>query len=407
MVSSVIAALSSAYSFKPKEQRIDVSGDHKFIAPDFSTDYRGPCPALNALANHGYIPRNGIASVEQIVKASTEVFGIEKDFATFTATYGIAFAASPNLKNLSIGAAVRPGDVPSDLRVGLSTRPQGLSLTHVGLEHDASPTRMDLYEKGSNGNNYDLSPSLFQQLLHRQEGIAEHKVNYNIKVLAHHRFQRIQDSIANNADFFLQPFSGCFFQGNSYAVIYRAFANHSVEHPMGRLDRKTLMSFFGVYKDGDRLKYNKGGERIPDIWYRRPHDDPYDIKKANNDLLEMGEYHPELIDEYCAGSNLAGADEQKTYAAIDMNKLTNGTYKSSTLRDGYNLSCAAFTTSVQTAPWWLSRYYSKLGTMVMPRLLATLQPLTGALGCKVLGGTLDETLFQVFPGFKESLNVPQ
>jgi len=26
-------------------------------------DVRGACPGLNALANHGYMPRNGIASV--------------------------------------------------------------------------------------------------------------------------------------------------------------------------------------------------------------------------------------------------------------------------------------------------------------------------------------------------------
>lgn len=41
-----------------------VTGDHAFIAPNFTAgDQRGPCPGLNALANHGYIPRNGVVSV--------------------------------------------------------------------------------------------------------------------------------------------------------------------------------------------------------------------------------------------------------------------------------------------------------------------------------------------------------
>lgn len=64
---STITAFSSAYGFNPKEQRIDVNGEHRFIAPDLKKDYRGPCPALNALTNHGYIPRNGIASTDQII----------------------------------------------------------------------------------------------------------------------------------------------------------------------------------------------------------------------------------------------------------------------------------------------------------------------------------------------------
>lgn len=41
-----------------------VSGDHEFQMPDYDAgDVRGPCPGLNALSNHGYLPRNGIASV--------------------------------------------------------------------------------------------------------------------------------------------------------------------------------------------------------------------------------------------------------------------------------------------------------------------------------------------------------
>jgi hypothetical protein len=64
---SSIATSSSAYGFKPEEQRIDVTGEHRFIPPNLKKDYRGPCPALNAMANHGYLPRNGIASTEQIV----------------------------------------------------------------------------------------------------------------------------------------------------------------------------------------------------------------------------------------------------------------------------------------------------------------------------------------------------
>lgn len=41
-----------------------VTGEHAFVAPDFASgDQRGPCPGLNALANHGYIPHDGVVSV--------------------------------------------------------------------------------------------------------------------------------------------------------------------------------------------------------------------------------------------------------------------------------------------------------------------------------------------------------
>ena len=39
--------------------------------------------ALNTLANHGYIPRNGSASVEQIHRGVMEAFNVEHDFAAF------------------------------------------------------------------------------------------------------------------------------------------------------------------------------------------------------------------------------------------------------------------------------------------------------------------------------------
>lgn len=43
-----------------------VTGEHEFQPPNFENgDQRGPCPGLNALANHGYIPRHGVVSVSQ------------------------------------------------------------------------------------------------------------------------------------------------------------------------------------------------------------------------------------------------------------------------------------------------------------------------------------------------------
>ena len=41
-----------------------VSGKHAFQPPNFAKgDQRGPCPGLNALANHGYMSRDGVVGV--------------------------------------------------------------------------------------------------------------------------------------------------------------------------------------------------------------------------------------------------------------------------------------------------------------------------------------------------------
>lgn len=65
--------LGVAPGFDAAAQRIDVSGEHAFVQPDFAAgDQRGPCPGLNALANHNYLPHNGWASLTQFVDATNK-----------------------------------------------------------------------------------------------------------------------------------------------------------------------------------------------------------------------------------------------------------------------------------------------------------------------------------------------
>ena len=52
--------------FDAADQYVNVApgSTNEFIAPT-STDERGPCPGLNAAANHGFLPRSGITTIEQ------------------------------------------------------------------------------------------------------------------------------------------------------------------------------------------------------------------------------------------------------------------------------------------------------------------------------------------------------
>lgn len=47
-----------APGFNAKTQYISNTGQYKWVKPGPS-DQRGPCPGLNAFANHNYIPHNG------------------------------------------------------------------------------------------------------------------------------------------------------------------------------------------------------------------------------------------------------------------------------------------------------------------------------------------------------------
>lgn len=56
--------------FDASTQYVSTAGDHAFVPPNFEAgDQRGPCPGLNALANHFYLPHSGVADIPTIVNA--------------------------------------------------------------------------------------------------------------------------------------------------------------------------------------------------------------------------------------------------------------------------------------------------------------------------------------------------
>ncbi|KAJ3500794.1 heme-thiolate peroxidase [Agrocybe chaxingu] len=155
------------------------------LRPD---DIRGPCPGLNTLASHGYLPRNGVATPAQIINAVQEGFNMENTLAIFV-TYA-AHLVDGNLITdlLSIGhkTPLTGPDPPAPATVG------GLN-THAVFEGDASD---DFF-----GNNHDFNETLFEQFVDFSNRYGGGK--YNLTVAAELRFKRIQDSIATNPQFSL------------------------------------------------------------------------------------------------------------------------------------------------------------------------------------------------------------
>lgn len=63
--------LGASPGFSADAQRISVTGANAFVAPG-PGDIRGPCPGLNALANHNYIPHNGVPTFAQAIAGTTK-----------------------------------------------------------------------------------------------------------------------------------------------------------------------------------------------------------------------------------------------------------------------------------------------------------------------------------------------
>jgi hypothetical protein len=199
--------------FDAAAQYVDTTGEHAWKAPG-KYDQRGPCPGLNAMANHGYLPHNGIGTIDQFIGSVMKVFGVGLDFATVLAVYPAV--TSGNLVSFSIGG---PDSRVSTL--GLLGQPQGLSGSHSesiyphvfhprlqGLtnkidkfEGDSSPTRNDLY---LTGNAYDLDIGRFQALY----DAGKQKDNYDLQLLTDQRYAARQAGIHENPYYVQAPFSG-------------------------------------------------------------------------------------------------------------------------------------------------------------------------------------------------------
>ncbi|KAJ6592660.1 Chloroperoxidase [Mycena capillaripes] len=125
--------------------------DHPFIAPG-PNDQRGP--AVNTLANHGYIPRNGIATFEELILGQVEGFNLDFNAAAGIATFAMLTRGNPFINKVSIGG-VSPLIPPLPGKIDGPT--VGGIAKHGRFEGDASMTRADAFL----GDNRDFQEDLY------------------------------------------------------------------------------------------------------------------------------------------------------------------------------------------------------------------------------------------------------
>ncbi|CAE7068000.1 unnamed protein product [Rhizoctonia solani] len=116
---------------------MDSSLGHEFQAPT-PEDSRSPCPALNAAANHNYLPHSGKnLGFFQLFKAVRELYGLSYPLAAILSIGGILLCGSKGKLDLAQLAK------------------------HNKIEHDGSLAHEDL----ADGDNKNVSPRLVDQLV--------------------------------------------------------------------------------------------------------------------------------------------------------------------------------------------------------------------------------------------------
>ncbi|KAH7336707.1 Chloroperoxidase [Rhexocercosporidium sp. MPI-PUGE-AT-0058] len=375
---------------------VDVFGDHAFRAPDFDAgDQRGPCPGLNALANHGYIGRDGVTTVIEATSAINKVYGMGIDLAGILALLATVFVGDIVSLNpsFSIGGETKKVQNILGNALGLLGTPRGLEGSHNIIESDSSNTRNDLYVTG------DVSTLQMDQFMEWYNMSTDPVGNYSMDLASERAMIRFEQTVAENPYFYYGPYTGMLARNAGFIFAGRLFANYSPEYPEGLLTKKIVKSFFGISGDEGNFTYNYGWERIPQNWYRIPAD--YGLVGLNLDVISFVLKYPQL------GSVGGNTGTVNSFTGLDLGNITGGVYNTGTLLENNNLICFAFEVVKLLSPNSLSTLFSVIEVplkMVTDTLGSTLLNLS----CPELneltagGGDFLDGLKEMFPGVKKS-----
>ncbi|TVY86128.1 Aromatic peroxygenase [Lachnellula willkommii] len=160
--------------------------DHQFVAPT-DTDIRGPCPGLNAAANHGFLARDGVTNYSELIDAVQNVYNMGYDLANFLAVFAIDIADGDILTGkLSIGC---DATTRTSIDATLTGSEPGLD-GHNKFEADTSLTRDDYFL--ADGDNFSFNGTLFGMMAETTGG------NFSFEGLGEFRYQRYVQSRLDN-----------------------------------------------------------------------------------------------------------------------------------------------------------------------------------------------------------------
>ncbi|CZR67509.1 uncharacterized protein PAC_17408 [Phialocephala subalpina] len=246
--------------------------DHQFIAPT-DQDIRGPCPGLNAAANHGFIARDGISNYSELVDAVQNVYNVGYDLANFLALVSIVVADGDVLTTkVSIGC-----DATTRTANPLSIHGSEPGLDgHNKFEGDVSLTRDDYFL--GKGDNFNFNGTLFGMMAETTNG------TFDFNGLAEYRYNRYVQSRQENSEMFFGPLG--LFQYGAASFVYELMPSGSDNYVPTMENTK---SFFGAKQESDGT-WTQIPEQIPANWTNRV--TPYSLIDVSVQIGEMYGKHP-------------------------------------------------------------------------------------------------------------------
>ncbi|KXH52516.1 hypothetical protein CSAL01_13098 [Colletotrichum salicis] len=158
-----------SFAFAAEEFAVRRGADDWF-APT-SADRRSPCPMVNTLANHGYLPRSGLnVSLADLIAGFTAAVNLDPAATTLVGQKALLTSTTGNNATFNL---------------------DGLN-SHGIIEHDGSPSRNDIYF----GDNHSFNATIW-------EGMVSQFTNTTISIptAAKARVSRLQAAAATNPEF--------------------------------------------------------------------------------------------------------------------------------------------------------------------------------------------------------------
>lgn len=333
--------------------RVPAPGDtaHAFVAPG-PNDIRGPCPGLNAAANHNFLSHDGIVTFNELVDAQQNLYNIGFDLAQLLAVLGLTTTDGDIVtQKLSIGcdATTRTSFNPT-----LTGSQPGLD-GHNKFEADTSLTRNDFFL--GKGDNFKFNGTLFKMMHDTTGGL------YNRDNLAKYRYQRYQQSLRDNPNFYFGPFSLLLFGASSF--LYELMPSGPNYTP----DEATITSFFGAARQADGTYTFNNAEKIPDNWTNRVK--PYTDVDVGSEIVAQYLEYPVLF---------GGATGNGGFNLINFNNIKNGTLIAAP--GAPEIACLLYQLATERVP-------SSLNSILTPTVealsfvLSKLSPRLKNLGCSI------------------------
>ncbi|KAI0380338.1 Cloroperoxidase [Hypomontagnella monticulosa] len=152
-------------------------------------DVRAPCPMLNALANHGFLPHDGKSITEnKTVAALGSALNIDQELASFLFGFAVTTNPKPNATTFDLNHLSR----------------------HNVLEHDASLSRKDAHFG---------APDIFDEAVFNQTRAYWTGDIIDIQMAANARVARLMTSNLTNPEFSLSQLGDDFSIGETAAYI--------------------------------------------------------------------------------------------------------------------------------------------------------------------------------------------